>query len=261
VKRDVILALAVAAVAAWPAHGEQSFDAQRHAVPAGTSGPSTTLGTGQSSQHVSRPAPPASPRTPPRTVAPPLTFPFPPLMTPPAGGLLPRAGEGVPFRTGPRRLYGGYGGSFYSPFYEYPTDTSVAPGTNRPSASVTGLLRLDVTPLTAQVFIDSLYVGTVADINAQRVLQLPDGPHHLEIHSPQYQTVTVDIRITPYETVTYRATLEPLRPAAAPAAPPVAAANAKMYVIPNCYLGNIPPRANRLPSGCDIKQVQVLGPK
>jgi hypothetical protein len=34
-----------------------------------------------------------------------------------------------------------------------------------------------------------------------------------------------------------------------------------MYVIPNCYLGNIPPRANRLPSGCDIKQVQVLAPK
>ena len=73
--------------------------------------------------------------------------------------------------------------------------------------------------------------------------------------------MTVDIRITPYETVTYRAALEPLRPAAAPAAPSVASANTKMYLIPNCYLGNIPPRANRLPAGCDVKQVQVLGPK
>jgi hypothetical protein len=119
-----------------------------------------------------------------------------------------------------------------------------------------------VTPLAAQVFVDSLYVGTVDDINAQRVLQLAEGPHRLELRAPQYQTVTVDIRISPYETVTYRAALEPMRPAAAaPAAPGVAAANAKMYLIPNCYLGNIPPRANRLPSGCDIKQVQVLGPK
>jgi PEGA domain len=252
--RDVIIALALAAVAALPARG---FAAQRHAMPGGTSGQSSVT-------RPTPPPPPAPPQTPPRTVAPPLTFPFPPLMTPPAGGLQPRAGEGVPFRTGPRRLYGGsggYGGSYYSPFYEYPTDTSVAPGTNRPSASVTGLLRLDVTPLTAQVFVDSLYVGTVDDINAQRVLQLPEGPHRLELRAPQYQTVTVDIRISPYETVTYRAALEPMRPAAAAPAAPPAAASAKMYLIPNCYLGNIPPRANRLPSGCDIKQVQVLGPK
>jgi len=41
----------------------------------------------------------------------------------------------------------------------------------------------------------------------------------------------------------------------------MSAAATKMYMIPNCYLGNIPPRANRLPQGCDIKQVQVLGPK
>jgi hypothetical protein len=34
-----------------------------------------------------------------------------------------------------------------------------------------------------------------------------------------------------------------------------------MYLIPNCYLGNVPPRANRLSPGCDIKQVQVLGAK
>ncbi len=32
-----------------------------------------------------------------------------------------------------------------------------------------------------------------------------------------------------------------------------------MYLIPNCYLGNVPPRPSRLPSGCDITRVQVLG--
>jgi hypothetical protein len=34
-----------------------------------------------------------------------------------------------------------------------------------------------------------------------------------------------------------------------------------MYVIPNCYIGNVPPRASRLPAGCDIKQVQILRAK
>jgi len=193
-----------------------------------------------------------------------MTFPFPPLMTPPAGGLLPRAGEGVPFRTGSRRgLFGSYGSSFYAPFYGYSTDDSIDPSRPRPAAPApaTGLLRLAVTPATAQVFVDSLYIGTVADINAQNVLQLEEGPHRIEIRAPQYQTVTVDVRILPYETVTYRASLEPARTAVTSVPPPMSAAATKMYMIPNCYLGNIPPRANRLPQGCDIKQVQVLGPK
>jgi len=186
-------------------------------------------------------------------------------MTPPAGGLLPRAGEGVPFRTGRRQVYGTFGGygSYYSPYGYSTGDYAVDANRLRPEAQgrATGLLRLAVTPADAQVFIDSLYVGTVADINAQNVLQLEEGPHRLEIRAPQYQTVTVDVRISPYETVTYRAALELVRTAAAAAPPPMSAAATKMYMIPNCYLGNIPPRANRLPPGCDVKQVQVLGPK
>jgi hypothetical protein len=260
--RDVIMSLAVVLVAAFPARGAQNLDAQRNGMP--------RAGSGQTSHNVTRPVPPpppAPPPTAPRVVAPPLTYPFPPLMTPPAGGLLPRAGEGVPFRTGSRRdPYRSSGGSaFYGPLYGYATGDSVDPNRQRPAppAPSSGLLRLDVTPTTAQLFIDSLYVGTVADINARNVLQLEEGPHRIEIRAPQYQTVTVDVRILPYETVTYRAALEPARAAAPVAVPPPAAsaAAAKMYMIPNCYLGNIPPRANRLPSGCDIKQVQVLGPK
>lgn len=40
-----------------------------------------------------------------------------------------------------------------------------------------------------------------------------------------------------------------------------AASAGPMYVIPNCYLGNVPPRQERLPLGCDINHVQVLGSK
>jgi hypothetical protein len=129
-----------------------------------------------------------------------------------------------------------------------------------PQAPQTGLLRLAVTPASAQVFVDSYYVGTVADVDAQRVLQLEAGPHRLEFRAPQYRTLTVDVRVSPMETVTYRGALDPDRPppavVPAPAAPPTV-----MYVIPNCYLGNLPPRQNRLPSGCSAKDVQILKPQ
>jgi hypothetical protein len=31
-----------------------------------------------------------------------------------------------------------------------------------------------------------------------------------------------------------------------------------MYLIPNCYLGNVPPKAERLPQGCDVTRVQEI---
>jgi hypothetical protein len=156
--------------------------------------------------------------------------------------------------------YGQFGSPFYFPFVGgYPAGPD--PVVTTPSAPVeaaAGFLRLSVTPSAAQVLIDSFYVGTVADIDAQRVLTLDEGPHRIEIRAPQYQTQTVDVRIVPREIVTYRAALEPARP---PAPPARATAPGPMYLIPNCYVGNVPPRQSRLPAGCDIKQVQVLGPR
>ena len=204
-----------------------------------------------------RPASPP-PTTPTATVPPPITFPLPSLMPPPPGGLTPRVGEGQPFRSTRRQVFGS-GSTAYAPFiFGYPDSAGVESRRDvRGPAPETGLLRLTVTPSSAQVFVDSYYVGTVDDVNAQRVLELEAGPHRLEIRAPQYQTLTVDVRILPRETITYRGALEPIRPAAAP---PVAGPPTVMYVIPKCYLGNLPPRQSRLPSGCDVKQVQVLKP-
>lgn len=178
-------------------------------------------------------------------------------MTPPAGGLTPRFGEGPPFRT---RRPSPYGYGAYAPLgYGYPETTDVeSRRSSRAPAPSTGLLRLAVTPSSSQVFVDSYYVGTVDDVDAQRVLELEAGPHRLEFRAAQYQTLIVDVRILPLETVTYRGALEPARPAATP--PPAAGPPTVIYVIPKCYLGNLPPRQSRLPSGCDVKQVQVLKP-
>jgi len=230
-------------------------------------------GGGQSPHSVSRPAPqppPPPPPAPPSVVAPPITYPFPPLMPAPRGGLTPRVGEGPPFQTF-TPIFNPSGSPYYPPYVgghggyldmtQYDWRKRFARTAPQPLPAATGLLRLAVTPLTAQVFVDSLYAGTVEEINAQNVIQLEAGPHRIEIRAAGYETLTVDIRIPPYETITYRAALDAARVAPPARSPAGAASPTSMYVIPNCYLGNIPPRPNRLPSGCDIKQLQVLAPK
>jgi PEGA domain len=225
------------------------------------------------------PRPPAPPPPgPPRTTPPPIVFPLPSVTPPPSGGLTPPApftpppAAGTPridiFRNGRRDPFGtrfhtpgvtGFGGYGLGAVGAYATDTTAADtGAVAAAPAATGLLRLSVTPDEAQVFVDSYYVGTVADVEAGRALTLPAGPHRLEIRAPGYQSIAVDVRIAPYETLTYRAALERIPPAAPPTRP-AATSGSPMYLIPNCYLGNVPPRPSRLPSGCDITRVQVLG--
>ena len=259
--RHLVIALGVVVLEAVSAFAAQSatLNAQLQQI---------ERGAGQAPSSVSRPAPPpppVPPPAPPAVVAPPITYPFPPLMPAPTGGLTPRFGEGPPFRTF-TPIFNPSGAPFFAPFVGGYFDTPgyVGRKRGRPApqpATATGLLRLSVTPLTAQVSVDSFYVGTVEDINAQNVIQLDAGPHRIEIRAAGYQTLTFDIQILPYDTVTYRGALEATRAAPASRLPAAAGAPTSMYVIPNCYLGNVPPRPNRLPSGCDIKQVQILTPK
>jgi hypothetical protein len=186
-------------------------------------------------------------------------------MPPVAGGLSPLVPGGLttpsvspstPFRTRGQRPGRYSSGAPFSFGYSAPEER-IDRKPARPAALPTGLLRLSVTPASAQVFVDSYYVGTVEDINAQRVLELEAGPHRIEFRAPQYQSLTVDVRILPYETVTYRGALDLARPAA-PAAPAVAGPPTLLYVIPKCYLGSVPPRPGRLPAGCDVSKVEIL---
>lgn len=217
---------------------------------------------------------PQPPPPPPQAAAPPLMLPYPPVRPPVAGGLtsgfpfsppdstlpprdLYRVGPGnrVYSRTHPRLPYG-YGGSyFYGPDVEPPQAPAAEGAAPR---EPTGMLRLLGTPASAQVFVDRFYTGTLEDIEAQRVLTLPAGPHRIEIRAADYETATFDVRIDPNDTVTYRAALEPLRRAVPARTSAPAAGPTKMYLIPNCYLGNVPPRSERLPRGCDIKRLRAI---
>lgn len=78
---------------------------------------------------------------------------------------------------------------------------------------VKGGLKLKVSPDEAEVYVDGYYVGVVDDYNGpfQR-LNLVEGTHRIEIRANGYETLAVDVKIEPRETITYRGELQ-LQPA------------------------------------------------
>jgi hypothetical protein len=171
---------------------------------------------------------PASPRTPPhgakaprvptRPVGPPILFPFPPPLPPVAGGLT----SPTPFR--PRD------------FTRPPRDLyRVRPGKSLNSQPYSGA---------------GGYGGGYVDPGYSDPGYGEPGYQSAEQLSPAAQML-VDSYIAGY-----RAALDSLQPPAPPA--PRATGPTRMYVIPGCYAGNIAPRVERLPAGCDIKRVQIL---
>ena len=127
----------------------------------------------------------------------------------------------------------------------------------------TGYLRLQVLPATAQVYIDGLYVGIADDfsrLSAGRALEI--GPHRIEIRAEGFETVTLDVRILPNETITYRRDLRKIEERPEPPVPvaPVETAPRTFYVIPRCYAGDTRPRAEQLPAGCNLARVRAVPP-
>ena len=57
-------------------------------------------------------------------------------------------------------------------------------------------------------------------------------------------------------TIEPRVPLEPV-----PSAAPPASSGEPMYIIPRCYVGNVPPRPDRLPPGCKAGDVKVINSK
>jgi hypothetical protein len=105
--------------------------------------------------------------------------------------------------------YGFYGPAFgwgvYDPLWYGPVVPYVVP-----PGVVTGGLRLEVTPKTAQVFVDGAYAGVVDDFNGHfQHLILAPGGHRIEISAPGLQTLTFTPYIQPDRTTDYKATMVP----------------------------------------------------
>lgn len=174
-----------------------------------------------------------------------------------------------PYRYFPGNSLYSYGVSSSTTFVEQPPPNVVTmqtPVAEPPDEPITtGFLKLEVEPRQLlQIFVDGLYVGSLADIGDEIELRL--GARRIELRAPGYRTLTFDTEIVPDRTVVYRGALEQISNAPAvpspsrPVTPAAAAGSRTMYVIPGCYLGNVAPRAGDLRSGCDINKLTRFEP-
>ena len=174
-------------------------------------------------------------------------------------------------RPGPAYIY------VPQPYPYMPTAQEIMQATTVPGVitvvpePLSGRLLLEVEPADIlQVFVDGEYLGTPADLGS--ALDLRPGSRRIEFRAPGYKTLTIDAQIVSQRTIVYRATLDrvaptrvvppPAAPIAPPAAvpPPVASGNRTMYLIPGCYMGNVPPQDLKLPAGCDLSRMTTIKP-
>jgi len=165
----------------------------------------------------------------------------------------------------------------YYPYYGLPSAEVVVQSTSVPGVitvvpePLTGRLVLEVEPADVlQVFVDGEYVGTPDDLGS--VLDLRPGSRRIEFRAPGYRTLTIDAQIVSNRTIVYRASLDRIAPTRvmpppaapvgppAPAPPPAPSGNRTMYLIPGCYMGNVPPQDLKLPTSCDLSKLTTITP-
>ncbi len=126
-------------------------------------------------------------------------------------------------------------------------------------------LILDIQPPIAQVFADGYYIGIPEDFRFEDGgAVLEPGPHRIDILARGYEPVTFDVNLTRGQSATFRHSLTPTTRAPQPAldaavkAPPAAKQPVTFYLIPGCYMGNVPPQDANLPATCDIARAVLV---
>jgi hypothetical protein len=139
----------------------------------------------------------------------------------PRGSVPPATGGGgtsvgtghafYPWWFGGAGYYGGYYGGYYDPWYGgYTGYDDPDPGfVSNTRFADEGSLRLKIKPRDAEVYVDGYFVGVVDDFDGvfQR-LHIETGGHRVEIRAPGYETLFVDVRITPDHGTTYQGELK-----------------------------------------------------
>jgi hypothetical protein len=116
-----------------------------------------------------------------------------------------------------------------------------------------------------QLFIDGYYLGTLGEFASG--VELEPGPHAVEIAAPEFETARFSVNIAADRTITYRPALKATTDdrKSTPAAsdlPPSQAASTPMvgYIVPGCYIGNVPPQDVGLPASCDVSRTIIIKP-
>lgn len=237
-----------------------------HPSPAPVTGRAARQGASSVPGPSVNPAPPKPAPAP----QPPATRPSPPDVGPPA---LSSPFDAGPFTYAPRydrpsrppRPPFNWGSGFFgssgygAPFEILPstpqTESRTAPDEQ---LSQSGVLELEIEPRTADVYVDGFFVGTADDV-VQNGLVLRAGHHWVDVRSPGYDTLTLQVNIVIGQYVRYR---RDLRLASGPASSAPSARPATgpqtIYVIPGCYGGNRPPNESALPLGCNIANLKIV---
>ncbi|HEY2150861.1 MAG TPA: hypothetical protein VGH34_08640 [Vicinamibacterales bacterium] len=107
----------------------------------------------------------------------------------------------------PYRVYGpGFG---YDPFWNAGFGYGYGPYVV-PAGPVTGGLRLEVTPKTAQVFVDGYYAGVVDDFDGHfQHLDLTPGGHAIDVRADGFAPLTFNAYAQPDHTTDYKGALAP----------------------------------------------------
>jgi hypothetical protein len=115
---------------------------------------------------------------------------------------------GYPYYGG---VYPGYSGLPST----VPNGVTVAPAPGAtpegqaPTQGQYGGLSFQITPATAQVYVDGVYVGTVGQFSATtQPLTLAPTRHHIELQADGYQTMTFDVDVAPGQVIPYQGTMQ-----------------------------------------------------
>jgi hypothetical protein len=113
-----------------------------------------------------------------------------------------------------------------------------------------------------QIYVDGYFVGLLSDATGGDLI-LDAGPHTIELREVGYETLREQLRVPLDGVITYRAELKPLvrqqsSVVSTPLPPPQPST---IYVIPGCYVGNVPPREAALPAGCDPRDAVEFPPR
>lgn len=118
-------------------------------------------------------------------------------------------------------IWAGFPITYYDPYYypyEYPYATTAPGFPIPPQGSVNvlpneanmGGLSFDISPDTAEVYVDGIYFGTVGDFtSSSQPLGLPAGRHHVELREPGYEVSSFDVDIVAGQVIPYRGQLQP----------------------------------------------------
>lgn len=134
-----------------------------------------------------------------------------------------------------------------------------------PAISSKGTLYLELQPPpTGQLFVDGVFVGTLDRLGP--ALGLGAGTRRLEIREPGYEPFVLTAQIQPNRELVYRGALirQPAptdQPSVSAAAPVPAPPTRKVfYLIPGCYMGDVPPSEANLSPACDLSRTVTFRP-